>query len=210
MIKQLIAIVGLGLTTVTANASQLVRLHVEQQADVYHIHVEMNIDAPADRVREILTDYNGLERLSQSITSSSVIDSSDDGAVRVLTRFQQCVFIFCMDLQKVEDIAEDDDGRIIVAMVPDASNFRSGLSSWEVQSNGNGSRVIHYARLEPDIHLPAWMGTSIMKNTLRRELQESFENLECLSRADCQIQPDTTQGQQDGTEQEWDEDIWES
>lgn len=206
MIKQLIAVFGLGLTSLTANASQLVHLHVEQKADVYNVYVEMTIDAPAERVREILTDYERLERLSQSITSSKVINSTGDESVRVLTRFVKCVLFFCVDLQKVEDISEDRDGRIIVAMVPDASSFRSGKASWEVQSIGNGSRVIHHAKLEPDIGLPAWMAGAIMKNTLRQEIQQSFEKLECLSRTDCHQQPEVIQE----PEHDWDDDIWNS
>ena len=206
MLKKLIVVTGLWLVSNSANASQIVRLQVEQHADVYHVYVEMNIDAPAERVREILTDYEGLQRLSQTITSSRVIDSADNRAVRVLTRFEKCVLFFCMSLHKVEDISEDLDGRLIVSMVPDASSFRSGQSSWEVQSTINGSRVIHQASLEPDIRLPAWMGRSIMKNTLRQEIEESFENLECLSRKECQAQPEVHPAQ----EQDLDDDIWDS
>lgn len=91
-------------------------------------------------------------------------------------------------------------------MVPDASSFRSGQSSWEVQSTVNGSRVIHQASLEPDIRLPAWMGRSIMKNTLRQEIEESFENLECLSRMECQAQPEV----HPESEQDLDDDTWDS
>lgn len=198
--------IGIGFAPLTAMPSQIVRLHVDQQADVYNVHVEMSIDAPAERVRRILTDYGNLERLSRSITSSRIIDSASGDSVRVVTRFRKCVLFFCMNLQKVEDISEDRDGRIIVAMVPDASSFRSGHASWEVQSTDGGSRVIHHARLEPDLQLPAWLGPSIIKKTLLKELQESFENIECLSRFDCDPQPELTRDQKEVL----DDDQWNS
>jgi hypothetical protein len=100
----------------------------------------------------------------------------------VLTRFENCILFFCLTVQRVEDITEDVHGRILVALVPDASSFRSGQASWEVNSIGSGSRVIHRATLEPDFWLPPWIGTAILKATLRREIRASFENLECLTR----------------------------
>jgi len=105
--------------------------------------------------------------------------------VRVLTRFENCIVFFCMTVQRVEDITEDGQGRILVTLVPDASSFRSGQALWEVTSNGSGSRVIHRATLEPDFWLPPWIGTAILKATMRREIRASFENLECLTRMDA-------------------------
>jgi len=189
MLQNLIAATLLGILSLTANASQFVLLEVNQQADIFIVHVEMNFEAPAERVRSILTDYENLDRLNASITSSEIIGASQNGIVRVLTRFSNCVLFFCMDIQKVEDISEDEHGRILVVMVPDSSNFHSGQTSWQVLSTGSGSRVILHANLEPDLWLPSWLGSTIIKNTLRREIQESFDNLECLARRDYQQLP---------------------
>ena len=189
MLKNLIAASLLGLLSLTANATQFVLLEVNQQAGIFSVHVEMYFEAPAERVRSILTDYENLDLLNASITSSKVIGTNHNGSVRVLTRFRNCVLLFCMDIQKVEDITEDEHGRILVAMVPESSNFHSGQTSWEVLSSGSGSRVILHANMEPDLWLPSWLSGAIIKNTLRREIQESFENLECLALRDHQPLP---------------------
>jgi hypothetical protein len=181
MLKTLLAVV-MGLVSLTAHTSQLVRLDVDQKANSYAVYVVMELDAPAEKVRAILTDYAHLDRLNASIKTSEIIDARDDGTVRVLTRFENCIVLFCMTVQRVEDVTEDDQGRILVALVPDASSFRSGQALWEVTSTGTGSRVIHRATLEPDFWLPPWIGTAILKATMRREIRASFENLECLTR----------------------------
>ena len=188
MLKTLFAAV-LGLFSLTANASQLVRLEVDQHANSYTVYVVMELDAPAEKVRAILTDYAHLDRLNASITASEITDAKDDGTVRVLTRFENCILFFCLTVQRVEDITEDVQGRILVALVPDASSFRSGQASWEVKSTGSGSRVIHRATLDPDFWLPPWIGTAILKATLRREIRASFENLECLTRTNALSHP---------------------
>ena len=182
--RKTLLVTVIGLFSSTAHASQLVRLDVDQIANSYAVYVVMELDAPAEKVRAILTDYAHLDRLNASITASKIIDARGDGTVRVLTRFENCIVFFCMTVQRVEDITEDAQGRILVALVPDASSFRSGQASWEVTSTESGSRVIHRARLEPDFWLPPWIGTAILKATMRREIRASFENLECLTRTD--------------------------
>jgi hypothetical protein len=188
MLKTLLAVV-MGLVSLTAHASQLVRLDVDQKANSYAVYVVMELDAPAEKVRAILTDYAHLDRLNASITASKIMDDKGDGTVRVLTRFENCIVFFCMTVQRVEDITEDGQGRILGTLVPGESSFRSGQAFWEVTSTGSGSRVIHRATLEPDFWLPPWIGTAILKATMRREIRASFENLECLTRMDTQPYP---------------------
>ena len=188
MLKTLLAAVW-GLFSLTANASQLVSLEISRHANSYTVYVVMELDASAETVRAVLTDYAHLDRLNASITASEVTGARDDGTVRVLTRFRNCILFFCMTVQRVEDITEDAQGRILLALVPDASSFRSGQASWEVNSIGSGSRVIHRATLEPDFWVPRWIGTAILEATMRREITASFENLECLARTNALSSP---------------------
>ena len=185
MMKWWMVISGLYIFSLTAHASQLIRLEVEQKDEVYNVYVEMDVDAPVEAVLSVLTDYEKLNRLSDSIIDSKIIDSRNENVVRVQTQIENCVLFFCMDIKKVEDVTEDTNGRITASVVAESSDFRSGNAVWEVKSTAHGSRVIHTASLEPDVGLPAWMGASIVKNSLRHELRQSFENLECLSRIDC-------------------------
>ncbi|MEN8764064.1 MAG: SRPBCC family protein [Thiogranum sp.] len=192
MFHKLLVFSTLHLFSITVNSSQLLRLDVDQKADLYEIRVEMEVDAPAESVRAILTDYDNLGRLNTSITTSKVIGTEQDGAVRVMTRMENCILFFCTEVQKVEDVTEDAQGRILVVIVPGSSSFRSGHATWEIQGTGNRSRVIHHAKLEPDLWLPPWMGSAILKSTLRREILESFESLDCLARERCKQNSDSS------------------
>ena len=113
------------------------------------------------------------------------------------------MLFFCVEIRKVEDVSEDEHGRIMATIVPGSSSFRSGRASWEIRSTGSGSRVIHQAKLEPDLWLPRWIGAAILKDAIRREIQESFENLECLAMADCVEQSQLVE------DDDWDE-AWDS
>jgi carbon monoxide dehydrogenase subunit G len=203
MMKRWMVFAGLFIISLSVNASQLIRLEVEQKNDVYDVYVEMDVDAPVEAVLAILTDYEQLNRLSDSIIDSKIIHSRNENVVRVETQIENCVLFFCMDIKKVEDVTEDKNGRIMASVVADSSDFRSGHATWEVKSTARGSRVIHTARLQPDISVPSWMGAAIVKSSLRQELRQSFENLECLSRADCTNKTDKMQYSNDVTEEDF-------
>ena len=68
---------------------------------------------------------------------------------------------------------------------PQDSSFRSGYAHWEIHRSGTGTRVIHHARMEPNIAIPPLLGTAVMKKTLRKEILESFKKLDCLARTEC-------------------------
>jgi len=185
MYRQIVVLLAAHLIAQAASASHLVRLDVDRQADRYVISVEMVVDAPLDNVRAILTDYGTLARLNASITSSGVIGNERDGSVRVLTRIQNCLLFFCRGLQIVEDVTEDEHGRIQRSVVPESSSFRSGHASWELLGSGDTTRVIHHAQLDPDFWIPPWLGRVIVIDTLRREILASFKTLDCLARHNC-------------------------
>jgi hypothetical protein len=74
MLKTRLAAV-LGSFSLTAYASHLVRLQVDQHATSYTVYVVMELDAPAEKVRALLTDDAHLDRLNASITASKIIDA---------------------------------------------------------------------------------------------------------------------------------------
>lgn len=67
MLRNLLALSLLLLSPLSAGASQLVLLDVDHNANVYEIRVEMEVDAPADNVRAILTAYGAENRTSLMI-----------------------------------------------------------------------------------------------------------------------------------------------
>jgi hypothetical protein len=191
VLRILIAALVPALLSLAAQASELVRLDVDRQDDAYTVHVEMLYNTPPGQLRAILTDYANLDRLNTSITDSRILGMNPDGTLRVLTRFEHCVLLYCVELQKVEDIAEDEQGRIRVVMVPDASSFRSGIALWDIQREGSGSRVVLHAQLVPDLQLPAWLGAGLVKNALRRQIRDSFDSLDILVNEAAQTQHST-------------------
>lgn len=163
-------------------AATLEALDVSHDSDGYHLNVEMLLDAPARKVRAILMDYSRLDRLNESIIKSDIALSKDTDLVRVRTQLKNCVAFFCSTVDKVEDIYLDKSGTIHGSIIPELSDFESGLSMWQILDDEGGTRIIHTATLKPSIQVPPLLGPHLIKKLMRKEIIASLTNLEALSK----------------------------
>lgn len=180
--KNICALIALGLNTTQIDAIDIRELKVFENGGVYHININSAIDAPAEYVRRVLTDYVHLYHLSPSIVESKVLPSPDNGAVRVKTLISNCILIFCMELDRVEDVYELSSNQLHTIIIPSLSNFRSGRADWIIESQGDHSQVIYEAQMEPDFEVIPIIGPALIKKNLRKEMIVSLMKTECIAK----------------------------
>ena len=166
------------LFTATLWAAEPVKIAVNQQYGVYHVSLETILDAPADAVHNILTDYVHIYRLNPSITESEILPAPDASVVRVRTRINDCILIFCRNIVRVEDIRELGPGQLYAQIVPQLSNIKSGAAIWQIQPEGNATRLNYDLTVEPGFFIPPLIGTYFIKNKLREQILTSLANIE--------------------------------
>ena len=162
------------------HAGEVLDSHVGTHEGHYLLRIDMIIDADTDRVRQLLTDYAHLDRLSQSITRSELLESNaPDFRVRVTTN--GCVIFFCRELVQVQDVSELPNGYIIVTALPEMSDFTYSKNVWRIRALNDRTRVTYSSDLVPDFWIPPLFGTAIFKNQLLEESRQVIENLERLA-----------------------------
>ena len=161
-------------------AGEVLDSHVGTHEEHYLLRIDMLIDADTKRVRQLLTDYAHLDRLSGSITQSELLESNPPHfLVRVTT--YGCVIFFCRDLVQVQDVSELHDGYILVTVRPEMSDFSYGRNMWRIRSLNDRTRITYSSDLVPDFWVPPLFGTSIFKNQLLEESRQVIDNLERLA-----------------------------
>lgn len=162
------------------HAGEVLDSHVGTHKGHYLLRIDMLIDADTDRVRQLLTDYAHLDRLSQSITRSELLESnSPQYRVRVTTN--GCVIFFCRELVQVQDVSELPNGYIIVTVLPEMSDFTYSKNVWRIRALNDRTRVTYSSDLVPDFWVPPLIGSAIFKNQLLEESRQVIENLERLA-----------------------------
>lgn len=177
--KPFIVIVSL-LFTSSVFCGEVIQSHVSYEKGFYTASLEMHIEAPADNVYEIFTDYKNLFRLSNNITSSILIsDNSPRYIVEVKTH--NCVLLFCKDLVQTQQVHELDNGHITVEDMRGKSDFIYAKSFWHIREHEEETRVHFSTKMKPDFWLPPLLGPWLFKKRMIKETQIMLEHLEGLA-----------------------------
>jgi hypothetical protein len=165
-----------------AGASHLSGIEISEDSGNYRVRMVMLIHAPAYHVHGVLTDYKHIYRLNPSITESEILPSPRSGTVRVRTRMEGCIFFFCRDVDRVEEVREVNAGHLQAVIIPEQSDFTSGSADWRIQPLGDESQIIYEAQVTPAFFIPPLIGSYFVKRTFADAVKTSFARLECIAR----------------------------
>jgi hypothetical protein len=157
-------------------------LEINEQSGLYRIKVVMLLHAPANYVHSVLTDYVHIYRLNPSITESRILPSPVSGRIRVKTRVEGCLFIFCRDFDRVEEIRKVARGHLQAVIVPELSDFSSGRADWLIRPAGDDSEVVYKSEFTPAFFIPPIIGSYFVRQTLGESIMTSFARIECIAR----------------------------
>ncbi|MGE0482516.1 MAG: SRPBCC family protein [Gammaproteobacteria bacterium] len=171
------------LSPLAATAGDDERAYIEFHGQTYTYEFSAVLAAPRDAVHTVVTDYEQLERVNDSITDSRVLERHDDGALKRLLALRECVLMFCFDIVFVEDLVETDDS-IRTTIIPAESTFRGGHAEWQLEAVDDArTRMRIRATQTPDFWIPPVLGPLVLKRVFLREVRETSGNIERLARA---------------------------
>ena len=158
----------------------LVNTEFDYSDGTYTYEYSRQINGSSEKIFIILTDYEQYTKLNSNVQESRVI-SAPGQQIRRLLKIRQCIFFFCFNLQMVEKVVQSKFF-IESSIIKDESNFLSGLASWElVKISGNKTLVRLRASQTPAFWIPPFIGPTLIKSVLFKELEETFTNLEILA-----------------------------
>ena len=160
-------------------------ISVLEKSGTYSISIDVMVDAPAEHVRYVLTDYSHLYRLNPSILESTILEQHEDGAVSVKTRVRGCASYFCENLSRVEKVQVLPSGEIVAEIIPEHGQFKSGRTNWSITGMGERCEVSYQAELKPDIFIPPVVSKFLVKKAIKQEAQTGFTNLERIAAKLC-------------------------
>lgn len=149
---------------------------VEKQDRVWVVRATFDVDANANQVRSVLTDFRNPARLNSAVTGREIL-GRQHGLVRVSTEFRGCALFFCRTMTLVQDVAVSD-ASVRADVVPEGSDFRSGYLLWSIGARrGGGAHVVLQAAMEPDFFVPPLIGGLLVRRALKKQVDEIARNL---------------------------------
>jgi Polyketide cyclase / dehydrase and lipid transport len=171
------AVAALALSPV-AHALNVKNLDVSLRDGRYVVEFVAQLDASAEAVHAVLTDYDAYPALDPRIQESRVLGRDREHSVRLYTRMRGCLgALMCRTMQRVEDIQEMPDELLATAIL-DQSDVRFGVTRSQWQAKDNGTEVVYRLEILPKFWIPPLFGPRLMISTLRAGTIELFTNVE--------------------------------
>lgn len=169
---------------VEADPAVMRNLTVDREEGAYQVRFEAVVDVPPDRVFALLTDYDRLNRLNPGIVVAKRLEADSAVGDRVRTVLEGCVLFFCRRMERVEIIQTSNQRLITTRMVPEASDFRSGKTRWQLAAVAEGTRVRFRGRMVPDFWVPPVVGSWAIESDLRANMRTLVRRLERYGRSE--------------------------
>ena len=171
--------------TRTLTAGEVQHASVEYQAGIYSLSFEVVINAEFDTVRAIVTDYAKLDQLSDMVIKSTLLNMPDSENQRRLLVIRACLLVFCRNLKVVEDVVTAGPDQFVATVVPESSDFKSGMTRWQLtRVDKQRTRIEFEGYEEPGFWIPPLLGPVLVKRRLLKEAMAVMNNIELLAKHD--------------------------
>jgi len=179
--KNVIFISLLCFACTSINAGEVLESKVSSKDKRYFVSLDVVINADHRRVYKLLTDYNNLTNISDSITESNLVYSLSNNDHRVKVTTKACVTFFCKTIVQVQDVEQLNGMVIVTTSLPDKSDVDYAHARWKITDENGLTRVSFNSDLKPSFWVPPLIGPPLIETALRNEALEIIDGLEKLA-----------------------------
>jgi Polyketide cyclase / dehydrase and lipid transport len=171
-VRRLLCCALLAAAPIPGRAGGVLDSSVSYDAGVYSLSIEARIDAPADLVYRLITDYDHLQDINPAIRESRILQSFSPEKYRIRTVTRVCVLFYCRDVTQRQDMVQSPGYVIEAEILPQDSDFRRGRAHWRLTAEGDATVMQFRAELVPDFFLPPLVGPWLIRREMVKQITE--------------------------------------
>lgn len=166
-----------------AHSAEIIHSKIKFVGRAYLYEFQVNINAPLEATRQVVTDYNNIEQINDGVVDSKVLEIYDDHTLKRRLWIEYCMLVFCFDLLFVENVQQTTENEIVTTVIPEESNFKRGTATWTLTAlSDNRTEIKVIAEQEPDFWIPPVVGPPLMRSAFLKEIKETTEKIEQAAR----------------------------
>ena len=178
--RRLAFCLGLAMASAAAGATSIEHSEIRFEGSRFRYSFVTVIDGAPDAVRQVVTDYDNLDRINRNVILSRVLERYDDGTLKRALFLERCVLGICFDIRFVERVVEEGY-RIRTEIIPAESNFERGEAEWLIEALPDGrTRMTLRADQTPEFWIPPVIGPFVLTRVFRYEVTHTCEAIEQL------------------------------
>ena len=158
-------------------------VEVNQKKGVYHLHIDMTVNADTDSIKRFITDYENLALITPYLKESKLVNKSEDQRTTVSMLTEICIFIICYNIRHVQTFDPLNNDVLYSRIIPRMSDFKSGWVRWEIKEKDSNrispvTQIIFDTEITPDFFIPPVIGPYQMKKKMLEIAKVTINNLE--------------------------------
>jgi len=162
-------------------AAEVEWLKVKRKDGRIDVRAEVIIHAPTPEVYAALLEYDRLAELSDSFSESRYIEPAGDGAPRIYTKIEGCIWFFCRTVERYARLELEPKRKITAIGEPELSDADLSIESWTLAADGDSTRIDYSMELEPGFWVPPLIGVWAIRGTIKRSAQDTAVRIEALA-----------------------------
>lgn len=160
-------------------AGEVLEAFVNHEDDHYVLHLDMRINGKSTAVYDVLTDFDNLHRVNDTIKFSERRESH--GKVhQVYFVSEGCLLFFCRKVKQLVTVTELGKGFIMSNTDPEHSDLEYGRTLWQIIDEGSTTRIKYNSDYVPNFWVPPLFGTYFFKKRMLQEGQKTVNGIERL------------------------------
>ena len=153
-----------------AHARQDPIISVRETDGGYTVSARFNVSEPADVVRRVLTDYDGIPRFMPNVRTSRVVERRD-ASVRVE---QEAVSRYLLFSKRVHLLLEVNEGDEVIEFRDLCSkSFKRYEGAWAIAAGGADTELRYELTAQPAFGVPGF----VLRKLLDRDAREMIDAL---------------------------------
>src|SRR5689334_19903711 len=138
----------------SAQGFEIERADTKFQDKEFRLSLTVVLDAPADRVRRIVRDYQNYPHLDARILETKVLSRAAPDQLLLYTKLRACFGVFCRNVKRVERVQEGDNDST-ATVLPEQSEVSRGETHTQLTALGERTRVTYTTGIAPAFWVPA-------------------------------------------------------
>jgi len=180
------ALAAASLWTGSAGAFEIENSETRYADRRYQCDLNIQLDAPLDKVEAILRDYEKYPALDARILEARVIGRPAPHVATLETTLRVCMGWFCRNVKRVERV-EESEHALAATADPSRSDVKFGETRMQLSPGENGGTLVHYrTSITPAFWIPSVVGRRWMLRTLEDATGDLFMNVEMKAKQDAE------------------------
>jgi len=166
-----------------SHGAEITTIDIKQQQERYILHIDAQINANMDKVKQIITDFENLPSINPYLKESKVISTTEDGRKMVSMLTEACILFICYKIRHVQIFHLIGAYIVFGHIIPDKSDFKYGWTRWTIRDKSTNintplTQITLDGEITPDFFIVPVIGSYQFRKKMIEIATVTINNLE--------------------------------